>query len=98
MGVIKDSNPELDFIYGAHGYLAILLRKILLNNQFSKENKIDLLIYLMKIKNAHPELSNLPLRNETKKDQLSFYFLENYCNDKINLMELINFCKKIFNE
>ena len=98
MGVIKDSNLESDFIYGAHGYIAILIRRILLNNQFSKGSKIDLLSYLIKIKNAHPELSDLPLRKETKKDQLSSYFLENYGNNEKNLMELINRCKKLFKE
>ncbi len=87
---------ESDFIFGAHGYLANLIRNILKNNK--NEIKIKLLQHLMKIKEATPELTQLPLKKDTKKELLSSYFIEKYkiSNQKDFLHNLINLNKELF--
>ena len=67
---------ESDFIYGAQGYLAILIMKILKKN--NNGIKIKLLQHLIKVKETIYELNQLPLKKDTKKELLSSYFLENY--------------------
>lgn len=74
---------ESDFIFGAYGYLATALIKILTHN-ISSKSKIELLNYLYEKKNKFLELRNLPIRTETKKDLLTSFFINNYEQQKIN--------------
>ena len=77
------SLSESDFIFGAHGYLANLIRSIIQNNNIY-ENNIELLEHLIKIKNTIPELRDLPLKKDTKKELLSSYFIEQCETANIN--------------
>jgi len=88
---------ESDFIFGAHGYLANLIRSIIQNNNIY-EDKIELLQYLIKSKKAIPELCKLPLKKDTKKELLSSYFIEQCETTNINniFTKLIEKNKNIF--
>jgi glycosyltransferase involved in cell wall biosynthesis len=88
---------ESDFIFGAHGYLANLIRSIIQNNNIY-QNKIGLLQHLIKSKKAIPELRDLPVKKDTKKELLSSYFIEQSETTNINYLfsKLIEKNKNIF--
>lgn len=92
---------EMDFSFGARGYIAHALTAIILNGA-STNDKIALLSYLHECIREYQDLDQLKLRAVTKKDRLVAFYYQGFrksCgmgNPTHVLMELMSFYQGLF--
>jgi len=96
--LLNYKESEFDRIYGIHGYIASLIRSIILSN-ISDKYRTDLFKVLHLKINSSIDLKGLNYKIVTNKDKLVQYFCRNYLRNQNTFLEdITSYYHTLFNE